>query len=85
MQKNARGYTVPDSFTHGTSAQRMKWFTRGYQSGDPGQCKHLHLVIRGEFKQKRRQGYSSPPPFLLSRRSPSTETQTTVRTGTHGG
>jgi predicted metalloprotease len=38
LQKNARGYAVPDSFTHGTSAQRMKWFNRGYQSGDPGQC-----------------------------------------------
>ncbi|MCK9171668.1 MAG: neutral zinc metallopeptidase, partial [Treponema sp.] len=38
LQKNAHGYVVPDSFTHGTSAQRMKWFKRGYQSGDPGQC-----------------------------------------------
>jgi hypothetical protein len=32
------GRVDPDSFTHGTSAQRQKWFTTGYQSGDPGQC-----------------------------------------------
>jgi predicted metalloprotease len=29
---------VPDSFTHGSSTQRMHWFNRGLQSGDPGQC-----------------------------------------------
>jgi predicted metalloprotease len=28
----------PDSFTHGTSAQRVAWLTRGYQSGDPNAC-----------------------------------------------
>jgi len=33
IQKAARGYVVPDSFTHGTSAQRMRWFQRGFQSG----------------------------------------------------
>ena len=33
LQKNARGYVVPESFTHGTSAQRMRWFKRGYQMG----------------------------------------------------
>ncbi|MBW8457227.1 MAG: neutral zinc metallopeptidase [Thiobacillus sp.] len=38
MQKQARGFVVPDSFTHGSSAQRMHWFNRGLQSGDPGQC-----------------------------------------------
>jgi len=38
LQKQARGYVVPDSFTHGSSAQRMQWFNRGLQSGDPGQC-----------------------------------------------
>lgn len=36
LQKNAQGYVVPDSFTHGTSAQRMKWFKLGYQYGDLG-------------------------------------------------
>lgn len=34
LQKNAQGYVVPDSFTHGTSAQRMKWFKLGFQYGD---------------------------------------------------
>jgi len=28
------GYTVPDSFTHGTAAQRSYWFKKGYQTGD---------------------------------------------------
>jgi predicted metalloprotease len=32
------GRVDPNSFTHGTSAQRQKWFTTGYRSGDPGQC-----------------------------------------------
>ena len=34
IQKKSQGYTVPDSFTHGTSEQRMYWFKRGYASGD---------------------------------------------------
>ncbi|MBS4218552.1 neutral zinc metallopeptidase [Bacillus sp. FJAT-49711] len=34
LQKQARGYVVPESFTHGTSEQRMRWFKKGYQSGD---------------------------------------------------
>ncbi len=34
LQQQARGYVVPDSFTHGTSAQRVQWFRRGLQSGD---------------------------------------------------
>jgi len=38
LQRQARGYVVPDSFTHGSSQQRMRWFNRGLQSGDPGQC-----------------------------------------------
>lgn len=38
LQRRARGYVVPDSFTHGSSEQRMQWFTRGIESGDPGQC-----------------------------------------------
>lgn len=38
LQRKARGYAVPDSFTHGTSAQRQQWFNRGYQTGDINQC-----------------------------------------------
>ena len=34
LQKRSQGYTSPESFTHGTSAQRMKWFKLGYQTGD---------------------------------------------------
>ena len=34
LQKQAQGYVVPDSFTHGTSAQRVKWFRKGLVTGD---------------------------------------------------
>ena len=34
LQKQARGYVVPDSFTHGTSRQRMRWFMAGFERGD---------------------------------------------------
>lgn len=34
LQKQAQGYAVPDSFTHGTSDQRMRWFRKGLVSGD---------------------------------------------------
>ena len=37
LQKQAQGYTMPDTFTHGTSAQRMYWFNKGYQTGDINQ------------------------------------------------
>ena len=38
LQKRSRGYAVPDSFTHGTSEQRMYWLKRGLESGDINQC-----------------------------------------------
>ncbi|MCY7393205.1 MAG: neutral zinc metallopeptidase [Leptolyngbyaceae cyanobacterium CAN_BIN12] len=38
LQSQARGYVVPDSFTHGSSAQRVRWFKRGVQSGSLKQC-----------------------------------------------
>ncbi|MFA5505250.1 MAG: neutral zinc metallopeptidase [Vulcanimicrobiota bacterium] len=34
LQKQARGYVVPDSFTHGTSEQRVRWFKKGFERGD---------------------------------------------------
>jgi predicted metalloprotease len=37
LQKEAQGYIVPESFTHGTSAQRMYWFKKGFDTGDPKQ------------------------------------------------
>lgn len=38
LQKQARGHVVPDSFTHGTSAQREQWFRTGLNSGNVNQC-----------------------------------------------
>jgi len=38
LQKQARGYVTPDSFTHGTSAQRVTWFNRGFQTGSINTC-----------------------------------------------
>ncbi len=38
LQKQAQGYAVPDSFTHGSSAQRVRWFKRGLQSGSLKSC-----------------------------------------------
>ncbi|MEO1159521.1 MAG: neutral zinc metallopeptidase [Pseudomonadota bacterium] len=38
LQKRSQGYVVPESFTHGTSAQRVEWFKRGIQTGDIRQC-----------------------------------------------
>jgi len=39
LQKQSQGVVVPDSFTHGTSAQRMEALQRGFKSGDPNVCK----------------------------------------------
>lgn len=38
LQKRAQGYVVPDSFTHGSSEQRMRWFNKGMRTGDIQQC-----------------------------------------------
>lgn len=38
LQKQAQGYAVPDSFTHGTSAQRLQWFRTGLQTGQIRSC-----------------------------------------------
>ena len=37
LQYRSRGYVVPDSFTHGTSEQHVRWFRRGYETGDLSQ------------------------------------------------
>ncbi|HZC38970.1 MAG TPA: neutral zinc metallopeptidase [Sphingomicrobium sp.] len=39
LQRQSQGQVIPDSFTHGTSAQRMEALQRGYKSGDPNACK----------------------------------------------
>ncbi|MEI7685440.1 MAG: neutral zinc metallopeptidase [Planctomycetota bacterium] len=41
LQKKARGTVVPDSFTHGTSKQRQKWFMEGYRTGDVNGARQL--------------------------------------------
>jgi predicted metalloprotease len=38
LQREAQGYVVPKTFTHGTAEQRRTWFERGYRSGNPGDC-----------------------------------------------
>lgn len=38
LQKQAQGYVVPDSFTHGSSAQRKRWFSNGFDSGQLSAC-----------------------------------------------
>ncbi|MEV4158973.1 KPN_02809 family neutral zinc metallopeptidase [Nonomuraea dietziae] len=38
IQRRSQGRVMPDAFTHGTSAQREKWFSVGYKSGDPARC-----------------------------------------------
>jgi predicted metalloprotease len=42
LQKEAQGYVVPESFTHGTSAQRVYWFKKGFQTGDMNQGDTFH-------------------------------------------
>ena len=38
LQRQSQGYVVPESFTHGSSAQRVRWFKRGLESGSPREC-----------------------------------------------
>ncbi|MGD9945708.1 MAG: neutral zinc metallopeptidase, partial [Burkholderiaceae bacterium] len=38
LQRQSQGVVVPESFTHGSSAQRMRWFRIGFQNGQPGEC-----------------------------------------------
>jgi predicted metalloprotease len=41
LQKNATGFTSPEKYTHGTSAQRVNWFRRGFKTGDLHSLKEL--------------------------------------------
>ena len=38
IQRRTQGQVVPDAFTHGTAEQRVRWFTRGYETGDSDAC-----------------------------------------------
>ena len=42
LQRQAAGRVVPESFTHGTSDQRVRWFKRGFGSGDVRNCDTFH-------------------------------------------
>ena len=44
LQKQAQGYAVPDSFTHGTSQQRMRWFNQGLSTGDVNKCDTFNVA-----------------------------------------
>ncbi|TCM69945.1 hypothetical protein EC844_102218 [Acinetobacter calcoaceticus] len=45
LQKRARGQVVPDSFTHGSSQQRMQWFQTGLKSGDINRCNTINANL----------------------------------------
>jgi predicted metalloprotease len=45
LQQETQGRVVPDSFTHGTSAQRAAWLKRGIDTGDPAQCDTFNEAV----------------------------------------
>ncbi|HVZ28878.1 MAG TPA: neutral zinc metallopeptidase [Asticcacaulis sp.] len=45
LEKATQGVVIPDSFTHGTSAQRMRWFKAGFDTGQPGACDTFNGAI----------------------------------------
>lgn len=49
LQKEATGHVVPDSFTHGTSAQRVRWFRRGLEAGDFAAAVQLFKLEESEL------------------------------------
>ena len=49
LQKQARGRVVPDSFTHGTSKQRMRWFSQGFKTGDVNGARQLFQLNYDEL------------------------------------
>jgi predicted metalloprotease len=58
LQKQAQGQIVPESFTHGSSAQRVRWFKRGLDSGRPQDCDtaagaplHSHSIVAGGLEE----------------------------------
>lgn len=44
LEREARGTAVPDSFTHGTSAQRVRWFSAGFKAGEVSACDTFHAA-----------------------------------------
>ena len=49
LQKQAQGHVVPDSFTHGTSAQRARWFRLGFETGDMARAMDLFKLEYGQL------------------------------------
>jgi predicted metalloprotease len=49
LQKRSQGYVVPEAFTHGSAAQRVQWFKKGLESGDPDQCNTFTAGTAGQF------------------------------------
>jgi len=49
LQRQSQGYVVPDSFTHGTSAQRVRWFRRGIETGDLRAAEQLFNLPESEL------------------------------------
>jgi uncharacterized protein len=47
LQRKSRGYVTPESFTHGSSAQRTHWFKQGLTTGNIGQCNTFQAANRG--------------------------------------
>ena len=48
LQQQGRGHVTPDSFTHGSSAQRVEWFRRGFSSGNLEQCNTFQAAALSE-------------------------------------
>ena len=49
LQRMSQGYVVPERFTHGTSAQRVRWFKAGLRSGDLSGCRQLFDIDYGQL------------------------------------
>jgi predicted metalloprotease len=49
LQREATGHVVPDSFTHGSSAQRVRWFRRGLETGDLSRATQLFELDDSEL------------------------------------
>ena len=69
LQQQMRGTVVPDSFTHGTSAQRQRWFSNGFNSGQLSACDTsrptaLRNVISYTLAHTRRAGETAAGPPL---------------------